>query len=152
MQASADCKHNESDASMSRLTTQDRVHFLTVVSESMGINAVCRATGASRGTVLKLLPYVGGAWRGDQDREIRNLSVTQLQVDQIWSFVGCKQKNVPADADLALGLGDCYTFTSIDRVEAEVPLAGWLPNRQVRRSVLGRSEAASGLPRAAQHQ
>lgn len=109
---------------MNRLTIQDRVRILTVLSEGMGVNAACRATGASKNTVLKLLADVGEACAVFQDRVMRNLSVTQLQVDEIWSFIGCKQKNVPDDADPAMGLGDCYAFTSIDPVSKLMPC--WL--------------------------
>lgn len=109
---------------MNRLTTQDRVRILTVPSEGMGINAACLATGASKNTALKLLADVGEACALYQDRVMRNLSVRQLQLDEIWSFVGCKQKNVPADADPTLGLGDCYTYTSIDPVSKLMPC--WL--------------------------
>lgn len=40
---------------MNRLTIQDRVRILTVLS-GVGINAGCRATGASKGTLLKMMP------------------------------------------------------------------------------------------------
>ncbi len=109
---------------MNRLTTQDRVAILTALSEGMGINAACRMTGASKNTVLKLLADVGQACALYQDRTMRNLTITQVQVDEIWSFIGMKQKNVPADADPTLGLGDCYTFTAIDPVTKLMPC--WL--------------------------
>jgi hypothetical protein len=110
---------------MNRLTTQDRVRILTVLAEGMGINAACRVTGASKNTVLKLLADVGGACALHQDNVMRNLkTVTQVQVDEIWSFIGAKAKNVPAEADPALGLGDCYTFTAIDPVSKLMPC--WL--------------------------
>ena len=109
---------------MNRLTTQDRVRILTVLSEGMGINAACRVTGASKNTVLKLLADVGQACALYQDQTMRNLKITHVQVDEIWSFIGMKQKNVPADADPTLGLGDCYTYTAIDPVTKLMPC--WL--------------------------
>ena len=109
---------------MNRLTTQDRARILTVLSEGMGINAACRVTGASKNTVLKLLADVGQACALYQDNVMRNLTIKQVQVDEIWSFIGAKQKNVPADADPALGLGDCYTYTAIDPVTKLMPC--WL--------------------------
>jgi IS1 family transposase len=109
---------------MNRLTTQDRVRILTVLSEGMGVNAACRVTGASKNTVLKLLADVGMACAAYQDRTMRNLKLTNVQVDEIWSFIGMKQKNVPADADPALCLGDCYTFTAVDRETKLMPC--WL--------------------------
>ena len=109
---------------MNRLTTQDRARILTALSEGMGINAACRMTGASKNTVLKLLADVGRACAMYQDQTMRNLTCTQIQVDEIWSFIGMKQKNVPADADPTHGLGDCYTFTAIDPVTKLMPC--WL--------------------------
>jgi IS1 family transposase len=109
---------------MNRLTTQDRVRILNVLSEGMGINAACRTTGASKNTVLKLLADVGRACALYQDQAMRNLTIEQVQVDEIWSFIGMKAKNVPADADPALSLGDCYTFTAIDPVSKLMPC--WL--------------------------
>ena len=109
---------------MNRLTTQDRVRILTVLSEGMGVNAACRSTGASKNTVLKLLADVGEACALYQDQTMRKLTITRVEVDEIWSFVGMKQKNVPAESDPALRLDDCYTFTAIDPVTKLMPC--WL--------------------------
>jgi IS1 family transposase len=109
---------------MNRLSTQDRVRILTVLAEGMGVNAACRATGASKNTVLKLLADVGTACALYQDQTMRGLKLTDIQCDEIWSFIGMKAKNVPVDADPALGLGDCYTFTAIDRETKLMPC--WL--------------------------
>lgn len=109
---------------MNRLTTQDRVRILTVLSEGMGVNAACRVTGASKNTVLKLLADVGRACALYQDQTMRGLKIKQVQVDEIWSFVGMKQKNVPAEADPALRLGDAYTYTAIDPTTKLMPC--WL--------------------------
>ena len=106
---------------MNRLTTQERARILTVLSEGMGVDAACRVTGASKNTVLKLLADVGQACALYQDRTMRNLQVERLEVDEIWSFICMKQKNVPVDADPLLGLGDCYTFTAIDPVTKLMP-------------------------------
>lgn len=92
---------------MNRLTIQDRARILTVLSEEMGINAACRVSGASKNTVLKLLADVGQTCALYQDQAMRNLQCTQLQIDELWSFIGAKQKNVPVESDPTLGLGDC---------------------------------------------
>ena len=112
------------EKSVNRLTTQDRSRILTALSEGMGINAACRITGASKNTVLKLLADVGRACALYQDQTMRGLKCTQIQVDEIWSFIGMKQKNVPANAEPTHGLGDCYTFTAIDPVTKLMPC--WL--------------------------
>ena len=109
---------------MNRLTTQDRVAILKALSEGMGINAACRITGASKNTVLKLLADVGRACALYQDQTMRGLTITKVQVDEIWSFIGMKEKNVPANTDPTRGYGDCYTYTAIDPVTKLMPC--WL--------------------------
>jgi hypothetical protein len=108
---------------MNRLTTQDRARILTALSEGMGINAACRMTGASKNTVLKLVADVGEACSLYQHRVMRDLQCTQIQVDEIWSFVGMKQKNAP-EGLAGVWVGDCYTFTAIDPVSKLMPC--WL--------------------------
>ena len=105
---------------MNRLTTEDRARILTVLSEGVGINAACRMTGASKNTVLKLMADVGEACSLYQHRVMRNLQCTQIQVDEIWSFVGMKQKNAPEGVS-GVWVGDCYTFTAIDPVTKLMP-------------------------------
>jgi len=97
---------------MNKLSIQDRVQILNCLSEGMGINATARVTGKSKNTVLKLLADTGEACALYQDRVMNNLSCKRIQVDEIWSFVGMKQKQVKADSPI--GSGDCYTFTAID--------------------------------------
>ena len=100
------------EQNMNRLTIKDRARILSVLSEGMGINAACRVTGASKNTVLKLLADVGRACALYQDQAMRNLKCKRIECDEIWSFVGAKQKNVKDDhPDF---YGDCYTFTAID--------------------------------------
>lgn len=109
---------------MNQLSIQDRVAILNCLSEGMGINSTARVTGKSKNTVLKLLTDVGTACALYQDATMRNLKLTDIQVDEIWSFIGAKAANVPDDSDPALCLGDCYTFTAIDRDTKLMPC--WL--------------------------
>lgn len=97
---------------MNKLSVQDRVQILNCLSEGMGVNATARVTGKSKNTVLKLLGDVGEACALYQDRVMRNLRCKRVQVDEIWSFVGAKQKNVrPGNRG---SQGDVYTYTAID--------------------------------------
>ena len=100
---------------MNTLPIEKRVQIVTMLVEGMSMRAVSRVAGVSINTVTKLLANVGQACSDYQDRTMRDLPITNVQVDEIWAFIGAKQKNVPADSDPTLGLGDCYTFTAIDR-------------------------------------
>ena len=81
-------------------------------------------TGKSKNTVLKLLADVGAACAQYQDNAMRNLKITQVQVDEIWSYVGAKEKNVRHNDEAHAYYGDVYTFTAIDPVPKLMPC--WL--------------------------
>src|SRR3974390_2729176 len=84
-------------AKMNRLTIKDRAKILAVLCEGMGINAATRITGASKNTVLKLLTDVGEACAFYQDRVMNGLPCKRIECDEVWSFVGMKEKNVPEE-------------------------------------------------------
>lgn len=106
---------------MNRLTTKDRAKILAVLCEGIGVNAACRVTGASKNTVLKLLADVGEACALYQDRVMNGLTCKRLECDEIWSFVGMKEKNVPKEQKDKLGIGDVYTWTAIDADTKLIP-------------------------------
>ncbi|HUW28864.1 MAG TPA: hypothetical protein VMV97_09655 [Sulfuriferula sp.] len=80
---------------MNKLSNEKRVQILSVLCEGIGINVACRITDASKNTVLKLLADAGDTYAKYQDETMRNLNCRRVECDEIWSFVGMKQKNVP---------------------------------------------------------
>jgi len=70
-------------------------------------------TGAAKNTVIKLLADLGTACATYHDFHVRNLQVKRLQCDEIWSFVGKKQKNATPEQK-AYGWGDIWTWIGID--------------------------------------
>jgi hypothetical protein len=65
-----------------------------MLCEGMSMRATSRLADVSINTVTKLLIDVGQAALDYQDNTLRNLPCKRLQVDEIWSFVGGKQKNM----------------------------------------------------------
>jgi IS1 family transposase/lambda repressor-like predicted transcriptional regulator len=106
---------------MNRLPIEKRAQIIGMLVEGMSMRAASRLAGVSINTITKLLSDVGAACSEYQDKTLRNLTITQVQCDEIWAFIGAKQKNVPADADPTLGLGDCYTYTAIDPITKLMP-------------------------------
>jgi IS1 family transposase len=60
-----------------------------------------------------LLVDLGCACAEYHEKHVRNVQSKRIQCDEIWSFVGSKQKNVPLDKG-GQGLGDVWTWTAID--------------------------------------
>ena len=105
---------------MNRLSTEKRVQILHALCEGASVNATARQTGASKVTILKLLCDIGPAVLDFQRRALVNLPIKRVQCDEIWSFVGCKEKRVPRDQK-GRGRGDCWTWTAIDADTKLVP-------------------------------
>ena len=80
---------------MNKLSTDDRVRVLAALVEGCSIRATVRMTGIAKNTVLKLLADIGRACAAYHDERVRVVTAKRIQVDEIWSFVGMKQKNVP---------------------------------------------------------
>lgn len=99
---------------MNKLTIEKRTQIVAMICEGNSINSTCRMSGASKNTVLKLLAEVGEACALYQDRVMVGLTCKKIQCDEIWSFVGMKEKNVPEEVKGVFGIGDVYTWTSID--------------------------------------
>jgi IS1 family transposase len=125
---------------MNKLSIQDRVQILSALSEGVGINATARMTGKSKNTILKLLADTGEACAQFQDQAMRNLTIKKVQVDEIWSFIGMKQKNAPLDNPE--NYGDCYTFTAIDPETKLMPC--WLVGTRSRQCTFDFMEDLAG--------
>src|SRR5437016_9733693 len=97
---------------MNRLSTEARTRILHALCEGASVNATARQTGASKVTILKLLAEVGTAVLDYQRRVLVNLPCKRVQCDEIWAFVGCKEKRVAVD-ERGRGRGDCWTWTAI---------------------------------------
>jgi IS1 family transposase len=119
---------------MNKLSTQKRVQIVSVLVEGMAINAIVRATGIAKNTVLKLLADLGNACAIYQYNTFRNLKCKRLELDEIWSFCFAKQKNVPADKQGVFGYGDVYTWVTIDAETKLVP--SWYVGRRDAQSAM----------------
>ena len=97
---------------MNRLSKTDRVNVIRCLVEGNSIRSTVRITGVAKNTVAKLLVDMGKACSEYQDKAFRHLTCKRLQLDEIWSFVYCKAKNVPAEKANE-DVGDVWTWTAI---------------------------------------
>lgn len=109
---------------MNKLSTTKRAQIVSCLVEGVSIRGTVRMTGAAKNTVAKLLVDLGAVCAEYQDKTLRNLPCKRLQLDEIWSFVYAKQRNVPDDLKGIFGYGDVWTWTALD---ADTKLmASWL--------------------------
>lgn len=97
---------------MNRLSRETRSQIIHLLCEGSSIRAITRLTGASKNTVAKLLRDAGCAVAEFQHDALRNLKCQRVQVDEIWAFVGSKEKNTKPEKKIE-GHGDCWTWTAI---------------------------------------
>lgn len=107
---------------MNKKSVTERAQILRCLVEGNSIRSTVRITGASKNTITKLIVEVGEACAWYQDKHLVNLSCKRIQVDEIWSFVYSKQKNVPEGMEDEAG--DIWTWTAIDAETKLVP--SWL--------------------------
>lgn len=82
--------------------------------EGVSIRAISRMTGASKNTIVKLLTDAGKAFSDYQNDKLKNLSCQRLQLDEVWSFVYAKAKNVASAKSAPEIAGDVWTWTALD--------------------------------------
>jgi IS1 family transposase len=107
--------------SMNKLNTEKRTRVVSALVEGCSIRSTVCMTGVAKNTVTKLLVKIGEVCSDFQNEALRNLSCRRLQLDEIWSFVGAKAKNVPAERQGQFGIGDVWTWVAIDADTKLVP-------------------------------
>jgi IS1 family transposase len=81
--------------------------------EGMSVNSIVRMTGVAKHTVLNLLRDLGCASAAYHNDHVRNVRSRRIQCDEIWQFIGAKQKNV-TEEQMKAGWGDVWTWVAID--------------------------------------
>ncbi len=107
--------------SMNKLSIDEKVKVVACLVEGNSLRAAVRMTGIHRTTIQKLLVELGAACSAYQSKVFRNLKLDKIQCDEIWAFVGCKQKNVQTTEHMRNGWGDVWTWTALDAKTKLVP-------------------------------
>lgn len=98
---------------MNVLSKEDRIRVIACLVEGCSLRSTVRMTGVHRTTVQKLLVELGRACSEYQDKVMVNLPCKRIQCDEIWSFVGCKAKNVKTTEHMRKNWGDAWTWTAL---------------------------------------
>ncbi len=97
--------------------------------EGNSIRSTERISGLDRNTIMRVLVLAGAKCEQVSGEIIRNVPVSEVQADEIWSFIGKKEKQVKSDDDPTFG--DAYTFVGIERT-SKLVLAWHLGRRTAR--------------------
>jgi len=97
---------------MNQLPLEKRVQIINMLVEGSSLRSTSRVCDVSINTVTKLLVEVGRACEKFHDEKVRKVQARNVQCDEIWSFVGSKQKNTPDGMEGQAG--DAWTWTALD--------------------------------------
>lgn len=96
---------------MNNLPRDKQIAAIAALTEGCSIRATERLTGVHRDTIMRLGARVGQGCTALHDRMMHDLQVPIMEFDEIWAYVGKKQRQVqPGEADK----GDTYTFIALD--------------------------------------
>mgnify|MGYP001615307084 FL=1 len=99
---------------MNKLSTKERARIVAALVEGNSLRATARMTGSARMTIEKLLRDLGTACAEYAYQNLRGIPSKLIQCDEIWAFVGMKERNVPEEKRGLGELGDVWTWTAID--------------------------------------
>src|SRR5271157_4099814 len=99
---------------MNKLSTSDRTRVIHLLCEGMSIRSITRLMNVGKNTVIRLKIDAGKACVAYHDEHVRGLKSKRIQVDEVWSFIYAKQKNVASAASAPEGAGDAWTWTGLD--------------------------------------
>lgn len=100
---------------------EKRLGILHLLCEGNSIRSTSRLTGSTIRTILRQLTIAGERCREVMDENMRNLKLNQLQLDEIWTYVHCKEGNRETAKMKHPTFGDAYLFVALDRESKLVP-------------------------------
>src|ERR1017187_7190039 len=86
------------------LKSETKAQIVSLLCEGNSIRSIERITGVHRDTVMRLGVRVGTACAKIQDEKMRGLNCSQIEVDEIWGFIGAKRNR----ADAVGAYGDVF--------------------------------------------
>jgi transposase-like protein/IS1 family transposase len=98
-----------------RLDMDRAVLCLSLLTEGSSIRSTERITGTHRDTICSLLRVAGAKCEAIMNRLVRGVQVADVQCDELWNFVGMKERTKKLKKNTDPEMGDVYTFTGIER-------------------------------------
>ena len=101
------------------LPKDKQIAIISALAEGSSMHSISRITGVHRDTICRLGVRIGHGCAALLDAKMRDLTCRYLELDEIWGFVGKKEKHRAETDDPTLG--DVWTFCAIDAETKLVP-------------------------------
>jgi len=96
------------------LREQDFETIAKSLAEGVGVTATARIHNVDKKTVLLVLAKAGEQAKRVSRSLLINVKVTECQLDEMWSFVAKKEKNLDPVEKLQRSLGDAWIWIAFD--------------------------------------
>jgi hypothetical protein len=103
-----------------RLPVDRDVSIMQLLLEGMSIRSAERITGVHRDTIMRLLVLAGERCQRLMDEKLKDLEVFDVEVDEIWGFVGKKESHKMKSEKQVEVVGDAYCFVGMERTSKVV--------------------------------
>ncbi len=97
-----------------RTKIEKAVLALRMLLEGNSVRSTARLTGMTKRTVLRFMVRAGRNCEQFLEAAIRNVNCQDVECDELWSYVYCKEKTRQA-RHYNQTVGDCYVFTAVER-------------------------------------
>ncbi len=94
------------------LPKDKQIAIISMLAEGSSMRAISRITGIHGDTVCRLGVRIGQGCARLLDAKMHDLTCHYLQFDEIWGFIGKKEKHLVSNDDPTKG--DVWTFCAID--------------------------------------
>lgn len=107
------------------LSTDKKIAVIGALAEGSSIRSIERITGIHRDTIMRLGVKVGQGCTALMDQKMRDSPCKRLEMDEIWGYVGKKDRNVKIGDSMEVG--NVWTFCAIDADTKLLPAfsVGW---------------------------
>jgi transposase-like protein/IS1 family transposase len=97
-----------------RLSPKKEIFCLRLLLEDASVRSIERLTNIHRDTILAVMVASGQKCQPFLERAIVGMRVDDVQADEVWGFVGCKEKTRERNNYPQI-VGDAYCFTAMER-------------------------------------
>jgi IS1 family transposase len=101
------------------LSADKQTAIIAALAEGSSIRSIERITGVHRDTIMRLGVKVGKGCELLLDSKMQDLNCRYLQLDELWGFIGKKERHCSVDDNPEFG--DVWTFCAIDSETKLVP-------------------------------
>ncbi|HUI87917.1 MAG TPA: IS1 family transposase [Anaerolineales bacterium] len=103
------------------LKQEKQEQIIRCLVEGSSVRSTERLTGVHRDTIIRLMVRVGNGCQHLLDEKMRNLKPSNIQIDEIWRYIGKKERHVSEEEEIKGEVGDMWVFAAIDADTKLIP-------------------------------